>query len=937
MNKTFFSFLVGSYLQKLNYSLNGQYDFVQKCINCFLSEGGIKKDSDAVFEEILLNLIYNLNGEQGLVMCFDCAPNNYCSLLTAAMLLLFVELGLVEFAVALFFWQYHGKSMSDRIFGVLRGLMADKAIFSVMDIALIVEMIKNKTNCKHSKAFIYQAATRMKWGVTLKKLYDIPYSTKFHFKDTNMHYFGCGVVTVEMIDTACQELTTALRPAHATLVPLMIRDIEDELLNITLYSERLAVRTQYEEDMKEAFEAIDSGYELEPGDSAAAVLISKLWRRLSILYSFFPLVCNVNEPGLLRMRQRRDVEKKDAKDITLNMHRNEAVYIPPPSRIVPATKTKDSNTSTTNETNATSSSSSSSSNTNEIRSTLNDDEYNIYTAILTAREIEVQAAIDAINAADTTNATNATTTNATNATNATNTSSSSSSSTTTTTTVLPSTASNTSNASNAINSSAPLSASVHSPSTPTLPLPLSITVPVSSDEIELLKKRKAMVNNKSIAAKNRTYNTSSIKELGYNCSKIIRRPDVSSELVMRSLEANAFLPWPSDYHGESNQVLPANILLLETSSGKQQYPSAAFHNDDHDRPTGYRNPEFMYASNGSILPSLPINLKSSASPLIARWNNMNQDPSKHTNISELINFLTKECKELEDITKIASILSKEQLIKRNQQLKEWDADHKISKEKNNSVAPFGLREEDYSIDSILVTLKTLGLMTVELKAVVENEKKNQMKRKRKKKKPPSKNMNDPNVSEQLNKDDSINKKQKISKKKKIQKKTTKKRSRTSSSNVIGARSAYKYFMVATRESVRSEYNNENTVPITATDLRTKLGILWKGMSDVDRIPYTIQQKADKLRYKQEMEIEKQQRHAIQTEREQTVGTLTNGASNGASNGAFNGAFNGASNGVVSSSSSSSSSEPDRKRSRPQPGQEEEEEETETKPEVFSYL
>ena len=94
-----------------------------------------------------------------------------------------------------------------------------------------------------------------------------------------------------------------------------------------------------------------------------------------------------------------------------------------------------------------------------------------------------------------------------------------------------------------------------------------------------------MVNNKSIAAKNRTYNTSSIKELGYNCSKIIRRPDVSSELVMRSLEANAFLPWPSDYHGESNQVLPANILLLETSSGKQQYPSAAFHNDDHDRPT----------------------------------------------------------------------------------------------------------------------------------------------------------------------------------------------------------------------------------------------------------------------------------------------------------------------------------------------------------------
>ena len=99
----------GSLLTRLNFSLTGEYNLLNNTSVFYISEGGSSKGSSAIFEEILVSLLLELKGEQGYIACMDCAPANTSSLLTGAMLMLFVELGLVEFAVIIFFWQYHGK------------------------------------------------------------------------------------------------------------------------------------------------------------------------------------------------------------------------------------------------------------------------------------------------------------------------------------------------------------------------------------------------------------------------------------------------------------------------------------------------------------------------------------------------------------------------------------------------------------------------------------------------------------------------------------------------------------------------------------------------------------------------------------------------------------------------------------------------------------
>jgi hypothetical protein len=106
----------GSLLTRLNFSLTGQYDLIKNASTFYISEGGSSKGSSAIFEEILVALMLELKGEQGYVAVMDCAPANTSSLLTGAMLLLFVELGLVEFAVIIFFWQYHGMLICNFVF-----------------------------------------------------------------------------------------------------------------------------------------------------------------------------------------------------------------------------------------------------------------------------------------------------------------------------------------------------------------------------------------------------------------------------------------------------------------------------------------------------------------------------------------------------------------------------------------------------------------------------------------------------------------------------------------------------------------------------------------------------------------------------------------------------------------------------------------------------
>ena len=92
-------------LNVYNNSLNGQYNLTGDHPMLYMSEAGLGKTASCVLEEYLMNVITNINGEQANFNVYDCGPLNHGSLVAAALLMLLVDLGLIEFSLAIFFWQ----------------------------------------------------------------------------------------------------------------------------------------------------------------------------------------------------------------------------------------------------------------------------------------------------------------------------------------------------------------------------------------------------------------------------------------------------------------------------------------------------------------------------------------------------------------------------------------------------------------------------------------------------------------------------------------------------------------------------------------------------------------------------------------------------------------------------------------------------------------
>ena len=58
-------------LHLYNNSVNRAYDLVSDCALLMMSEAGLAKNSSAVLEEILMNIINHINGEQFIFLVFD--------------------------------------------------------------------------------------------------------------------------------------------------------------------------------------------------------------------------------------------------------------------------------------------------------------------------------------------------------------------------------------------------------------------------------------------------------------------------------------------------------------------------------------------------------------------------------------------------------------------------------------------------------------------------------------------------------------------------------------------------------------------------------------------------------------------------------------------------------------------------------------------------
>ena len=85
--------------------MNGGYNLVTDSAILLMTEAGLKKNASSVLEECLMNIFCHINGQQASFTCYDCGPLNHGSLIAGALLMLLVDLGILEFSVAIFFWQ----------------------------------------------------------------------------------------------------------------------------------------------------------------------------------------------------------------------------------------------------------------------------------------------------------------------------------------------------------------------------------------------------------------------------------------------------------------------------------------------------------------------------------------------------------------------------------------------------------------------------------------------------------------------------------------------------------------------------------------------------------------------------------------------------------------------------------------------------------------
>jgi hypothetical protein len=106
---------------------NGQFDMVNEGMTSYLAEGGsLNKDSDAVMNDIIMNLLEKLNGERHIVLILDNCGINKNGKIAMMLPMLLADMGLVTTCEIVFLKQYHGKHRCDQRFGTITTLFNNR-------------------------------------------------------------------------------------------------------------------------------------------------------------------------------------------------------------------------------------------------------------------------------------------------------------------------------------------------------------------------------------------------------------------------------------------------------------------------------------------------------------------------------------------------------------------------------------------------------------------------------------------------------------------------------------------------------------------------------------------------------------------------------------------------------------------------------------------
>ena len=96
-------------LERVKVDLNGCYNCTHDRQSNLYAEGLHTKDRDHLLNALLLHILMNVNGEQSLVLVFDCGPLGYNAAVGVHLAKLLLRLNVCTSVTTMYFWLNHGK------------------------------------------------------------------------------------------------------------------------------------------------------------------------------------------------------------------------------------------------------------------------------------------------------------------------------------------------------------------------------------------------------------------------------------------------------------------------------------------------------------------------------------------------------------------------------------------------------------------------------------------------------------------------------------------------------------------------------------------------------------------------------------------------------------------------------------------------------------
>ena len=116
--------------------------------------GDDSKDADSEMDLALLNVLTTCEGEKSAIFIRDCAALGYNAENVAGFPATLGDSKLFDMVMSLFFFQNHGKSWVDKIFGAIEGRHRLSYIFSADTMMLPLESLQTRPDVQRVDSYI---------------------------------------------------------------------------------------------------------------------------------------------------------------------------------------------------------------------------------------------------------------------------------------------------------------------------------------------------------------------------------------------------------------------------------------------------------------------------------------------------------------------------------------------------------------------------------------------------------------------------------------------------------------------------------------------------------------------------------------------------------------------------------------------------------------